>query len=461
MTPSLVYATSGLIGAVVGAAAGTSGAPPGYVILIVPFGALLLVRRVLPLQALAVAALVSSLTWTVASLHARRADVLADLARDVPRCELAGHIHERLGRSGAVLSASVLCAGVRGTGRVYARVAAAPGTRVDGDGWLAPIGDADGFDEMRRRAGLSAEFHFEEVVATPPRGIAALAESYRASLRDALSDDAEGELALGLTIGETTRFSPRDTELLRAAGLSHLVAVSGSNVAIVLASIAVLFAWTSRRLRLTAAVAGLIAFVIVVGPEPSVLRAAAMGAVALAGLASGTRGDPVVTLLLAVIVLLILRPALVWSVGLHLSVAATAGIVLWSRPLEERLGGLPRLVRMPLAVTLAAQVAVAPVLVATFGTLSVIAPIANVLAAPVIAPATILSLVAGCLDPLTPLASVPAAGAETLCGWVLAVGRRLGSLEWAELAIGPAWRAPLSLAPLVVLLVVLRKRQAD
>ena len=212
---------------------------------------------------------------------------------------------------------------------------------------------------------------------------------------------------------------------------------------------------------MTAAVAGLIAFVVVVGPEPSVLRAAAMGAVALAALASGTRGDPVVTLLLAAIVLLILRPPLVWSVGLHLSVAATAGIVLWSRPLEERLRGLPRLVRMPLAVTLAAQVAVTPVLLATFGSLSVIAPIANVLAAPVIAPATILSLVAGCLHPLTPLASLPAAGAEALCGWVLVVGRRLGSLEWAEVALGRAWRIPLSLVPLVVLLFVLRDRQGD
>ena len=441
--------------------AGTSGASPSYVYLLAPFGALLLVRRSLPLQAVAVIATVSSLTWSIGSLHAGRADALVTLARGVPRCDLEGTIHERFGYSGAVAAVSVRCEGGRASGRVYARVSGAPGTSIEGAGWLAPVGDEDGFDALRRRAGLGTEFHFKEVRASPPRGLAGLAESYRSSLRDALADDAEGELALGLTIGETTRFSMHDVELLRAAGLSHLVAVSGSNVAIVLASIAMLFAWASRRMRLTAAVSGLIAFVIVVGPEPSVLRAAAMGAVALAALACGTRGDPAVTLLLAVVVLLILRPSLVWSVGLHLSVAATAGIVLWSRPLEERLGFLPRLVRMPLAVTLAAQVAVTPVLLATFGTLSLIAPVANVLAAPVIAPATILSLVAGGLRPLTSLSSIPAAGAEALCGWVLAVGRHLGSLGWAEVDIGPGWRIPLSFAPLLALLVVLRGRRGD
>ena len=463
MTAALVYAASGLAGAVLGAIAGTTGIDRSLVAVVAPLSLLLFVRRRLVVQALAVAATLMTVTCSLASLHAQRASSISVLAQEVPRCELAGSVQERFGSSGAVIAISFRCAdGRSGAGRAYAGISAAPGARVEGRGWLVPLDDDGGFTAMRERAGLRAEVHFDDVRVTPPRGISGLAESFRSSLRAALSDDAAGELALGLTIGETTRFSPRDVELLRAAGLSHLVAVSGSNVAIVLAAIGALFVWASRRLRLVAAAAGLTAFVIVVGPEPSVLRAAAMGAVVLAALASGTRGDPLVGLMLAVTILLVLRPTLVWSVGLHLSVAATAGIVLWSRALEEGLATVPQLVRVPLAVTLAAQLAVTPVLLATFGTFSVVAPVSNVLTAPVIAPATILSLVAGCLQPLAPsLAAIPARTSEVLCGWVLAIGRYLGTPGWAELSVGGGWAALLALAPLPVLVTALRKRRRD
>lgn len=447
MTPSLVYSASGLLGAALGAAAGTTGAPPSALRALAPFGALLVVRRRLHWHALGIAAAVASLSWSIAALHHERATALQALARGVPRCDLSGSVHERFGNSGVVMSGSVRCEdGSTGEGRVYARLTAAPGSRVSGVGWLAPIGGDDGFDEMRARAGLVAEFHFDDVRRSPPKGVFAVAETFRSSLRGALTDDARGELALGLTIGETARFAPRDVEVLRAAGLSHLVAVSGSNVAIVLAAIGLLFAWSSRRARLAVAVVGLVSFVLVVGPEPSVLRAAAMAAVALAALATGTRSDPLAGLMLAVLLLLIVRPALVWSVGLHLSAAATAGIVLWSRPLENVLAVLPRPLRLPMAVTLAAQLAVTPVLVTTFGTLSLVAPVSNVLAVPAVAPATILALVAGCLQPVAPgPAAVPAALAEALCGWILAVGRRLGSSGWAEVTLGAAWALPVTL----------------
>ena len=451
------------MGAAVGALAGTSGAERDLLWFVAPFSALLATRRHLAVHALAIAATLAASTWSIAGLHHERAAALDALAQEVPLCDVTGSVQERFGNSGVVVSASVHCRhGSTGGGRVYARMTAPPGSTIVGRGWLAPIGRAEGFDAMRRRTGLVAELHLDEFTLSPPEGAFALAESFRSSLRDALTDDATGELALGLTIGETARFSPRDAEALRAAGLSHLVAVSGSNVAIVLAALGLMFTWASRRTRLTVAIVGLAAFVLVVGPEPSVLRAAAMGAVALAALASGTRGDPLTGLLLAVTLLLVVRPSLVWSVGLHLSAAATAGIVLWSRPGEDALARVPVLVRMPLAVTLAAQLAVTPVLLATFGTVSLAAPLSNVLAAPVVAPATILALAAGCIHLLTPaIAAIPAEAAGALCGWILTVGRRLGSSPWAEIAIEPRWALPLSLGAGAVVLAVLRVRRGD
>jgi competence protein ComEC len=261
-------------------------------------------------------------------------------------------------------------------------------------------------------------------------------------------------LLRGLTVGDTGDLDAGTVDSLRRSGLSHLVAVSGSNVAIVLAAAAAVGARLGRRLSLGASLAALVVFVAVVGPEPSVLRAALMGALGLFALLYGRRAEPLHALPLALILVLVLRPAMLFSVGLHLSAAATAGIVLWARPIADRVRVLSRPVATIAAATLAAQAAVAPILAAVFGEFSVVAPIANVLAVPVVPPATILGLSAAALGAIDPaLGAIPARLAEPLAGWILAVGERLGSLEWASVtvsrSVGVLLGVPVGVAALV------------
>jgi len=248
-------------------------------------------------------------------------------------------------------------------------------------------------------------------------------------------------------------------EQLRRAGLSHLVAVSGSNVAIVVGAAALVVARFALWARLVVCVAALALFVLVVGPEPSVLRAAAMGCVGLAALAFGRRAEPLHALGLALIVVLTLRPGLLFSVGLHLSAAATAGIVIFAGGLARRMSWCPRPVALVLAATLAAQIAVAPVLVGTFGEFSLVAPMANLLAVPAVAPATVLGVVAAVAGALVPpVGWLCARAAEPFVAWVLAVGKSTGAWSWASVDVPEWWGWPLGV--LVVAAAVATFRSA-
>jgi competence protein ComEC len=108
------------------------------------------------------------------------------------------------------------------------------------------------------------------------------------------------------------------------------------------------------------------------------------------------------------------------------------------------MGSCPRLVALALAVTLGAQIAVAPVLVGTFGELSVVAPLANLLAAPAVAPATVLGLGAATTGAIWPAAgSMFARLAEPFVAWILGVGRTTGGWSWASLQVPKWWGWPL------------------
>jgi competence protein ComEC len=371
------------------------------------------------------------------------------LAADVAHCEVRGRVLEQAGGLGTLIVVDVIaCDGyaeVEDAGTVISDVPRAdPGARIRMTGWMVPLGD-DSFDVARRRLGADATFEARAVELGPVSGIFnRAAAGFRRSLRTATSslDLERASLARGLSIGDTVAMPAELEEELRGAGLTHLVAVSGSNVAIVLA---VVIAVTRRLATATRVAAGLCAlgfYVLVVGPEPSVLRAAVMGAIALAAVTFGRRSEPLHALGLALIVVIAFRPSLALSVGLHLSAAATAGIVLWAESLSRWLAPLPYLVAVPLAVTLAAQVAVAPILALVFGQLSVTAPLANLLAAPAVAPATVLALTAGATGLLAPsIAAVLAQVAGWFAWWIAAVGHRLGGQPWSTVDVaGPiAW----------------------
>lgn len=413
--------------------------PPGWVAV----GALLLFVRRAPAASLA--GLICA-TAALGAGAAARGDVPAGaldaLARRASSCTVAGSVREHHGALGTLVSIrNVACGRAAATGgtAVTSRLDADAGATVRLEGRLRPLGD-DGFDLLRRRLGAQVVLDVDDVasgrVTSPPLALAArIREGLRAATRRL--DEDRAALVRGLTTGDTRGLDEGTEMRLRRAGLTHLVAVSGSNVAIVMG--AVLLA--ARRMRAVArvalAAAGLSLFVLVVGPEPSVLRAAAMGAAALGAMVAGTRAPPLHALGLAVIVVLALRPALAYSAGLQLSVAATAGIILWAKSLARRLP-FPEPLAAVFGVTLAAQAAVVPVLVFTFGDVPVAGLPANLLAVPVVPPATVLGFGAALLGAANPvLAEIPARAAAPLAGWILWVGNRFGAPGWATVSLPP------------------------
>lgn len=257
-----------------------------------------------------------------------------------------------------------------------------------------------------------------------------------------LGDDRRS-LFVGLVLGDDRDQPPTLTDDFRGSGLSHLLAVSGQNVAFALA----VAGPALRRLSIEGRVVGVAMvlglFVVLTRGEPSVLRAVAMAAGATLAAARGRPTPGVQVLGLAVAACILVDPLLVGSVGFHLSVAATAGILVIGPRLAQALPGPPAVV-LPLAVSASAQLGVAPLLVATFDGIPVTSLVANVLAAPAAALVMTWGLpagvVAGVLGPtLAGLLHLPTRLALV---WLAGVARAaasapLGQLGWPHLvAIG-------------------------
>lgn len=408
---------------------------------------LLAVRRRPALVAAALAAVAFALGSLDAQWRLQRGAQLAETARAVPNCAFAGRVLESEGGLGTLVALSRLeCDRARhegGPGLVWMEARPAPGARVAGEGWIVPLGD-DGFGRARRRFGAGAELSTTSLHVTPPSGgLAGLAHALRMGLAEAtvgMPPERAG-LLTGLTTGDTSLLPASTTEEFRAAGLSHLVAVSGQNVAMILGALALATRKAAARVRILLAVATVGLFVLVVGPEPSVLRAGAMAVVVVAALGTGAKADPWNVLGVALVTVVALRPAIMFSAGLHLSAVATAGLLLWARPMYRSLARLPRWAAAGLAATLSAQAAVTPLIAGLFGSVSLAAPLANVLALPAVPPATVLGLGAAVAG------SVHAGFGRFLAGlsepfvmWILRVAHALGGSGWSAVAV-PSWTA--------------------
>lgn len=231
-------------------------------------------------------------------------------------------------------------------------------------------------------------------------------------------------LLAGFVHGDDRGQLPEVIDDFRATGLTHLLAVSGSNVAMVL----VMFGPLSRRLtrwwRLVAVSAVLGEFVVLTRGEPSVLRACVLAVLATGSTAAGRFASPLRLLALATGALVLFDPMLVRSVGFQLSVAASLGIVVGARPVAQHLVG-PRWLRETMGVTVAAQLGVLPVQLATFGSLPLASFPANLAAAPVAGPAMVWGLNAGLVGGFVgePVAAALHLPTRFLVGWVATVAR--------------------------------------
>nr|WP_269449949.1 ComEC/Rec2 family competence protein [Auraticoccus cholistanensis] len=293
-----------------------------------------------------------------------------------------------------------------------------------------------------------------ELVAPPPAGLR-LVERVRAGLRAAVAPRSDEQRALvpALVLGDTSQMTEELDRRFAATGLVHLTAVSGANLTLLLAFLLSsaralgVRGWALRGVGLGAVVV----FVALCRTEPSVLRAAAMGLVALAALGVGGRGERrgLRHLAVAVTVLLLLDPWLSRSVGMALSVLASAGIVWWAgRWAEVAAGWLPRWVAESVAVPLAAQLATQPVSTAISGQVSLAGLLANTAAAPFVGPATVLGFAAAGASLLwSPLAEFAALGAALSAQGILLVSSGGAALP------GALWSWPVSPVSLLVLAV--------
>ncbi|MEU3845947.1 ComEC/Rec2 family competence protein [Micrococcus terreus] len=301
----------------------------------------------------------------------------------------------------------------------------------------------------------------------------------RDHLREGLRQAAAGtvarapELLPGLILGDRSVQSPELDTAMKDSGLSHLSAVSGANCTLLAGAVTMaLRTLRVRRPVVLAAVLGtLVMFVIVVGLEPSVIRAAVMGGIGAAALFFGRGRQALPLLCVAVCVLLCWQPGLATEAAFQLSVCATAGIVLGARPVEQWLtavlsrwlpGPVAGVLSAALAVTVCAQIACQPVLLGLSGSISAYAVPANLLAAPLVPFVTVPGTVAAALVPLLPgvaelilwWVAWPAAG----IGWIATtVSAWPGALHpWPEGLVGGALIGVHLLSSLALLWLLLR-----
>jgi competence protein ComEC len=281
------------------------------------------------------------------------------------------------------------------------------GDRLRVSGTLGVPEDA-GFGEFLLRRGIAAELNVSDAERLGPATFAPVrwAQAVRALVGRSIVASfppREAGLLLGLAVGDDSRLDPIVERDFRASGLSHLLVVSGGNVAMVLAPVLALGAALrlSRWPRFAFGLGTTAFFVVLTGAEPSVMRAGVMAGLALVGLVLGRPRSSASILSAAVVGLLALDPTLVWSVGFQLSVAATSGMIALATPISERVRFLPRPVAMALGATLAAQIGVTPVLLFYFHEVPVSTVLANVLAFPAVAPALLLGLAAAGAGVLT------------------------------------------------------------
>jgi len=329
-----------------------------------------------------------------------------------------------------------------------------PGTHVRFDGRLAPAGP------LRHSAGtVRVTGEFMQLRGPGPIDVAAA--TMRTALRASITSlgPSTGSLIEGLAIGDESGSPPELTEAMLGSGLSHLTAVSGGNVAIIV--VVVLGAAALMRLpmpaRIVIALVALAFFVVLVRPQPSVVRASVMGGVVLVGMLTGGKRSGPSVLATAVLLLMLLSPHLAVAWGFSLSVAATAGLILiapWCRvyldrwPLTRR---WPPPIRNGLAITGSAQLATLPLLVAMGGAVGWVALPANLFAMPAVVPVTIFGLLAALTGPwFAGLATVWAWLAAPGAWWIARVAFISSELPGARLPWPGGWLAAIALAPVVL-----------
>jgi competence protein ComEC len=308
-----------------------------------------------------------------------------------------------------------------------ARINFLPGSQIRGTGTIFAT------SEKRVAALICARRTLYQSKSTDPMN--ALAGKIRSKFRRAAIDIGGDSAALipGLVIGDTSLEKPAFVTSMRRAGLTHLTAVSGENFAIIAAFLLWVLQFLIKRLRIRLLITAiiLIAFIFLVRPSPSVLRASVMTAVLLIGKARGERGSALPALGFAIALLVLADPFQAIDPGFALSVSATAGILLLGPTLTRyfsRFSRREKLIEL-LAIPVAATIFCTPLIMAISGQFSLVALPANFLVAEVVGPVTVIGFIAALISPLSlGIAHLIMMVCKPFAAWVVLVALYMGSI---------------------------------
>jgi competence protein ComEC len=350
-----------------------------------------------------------------------------------------------------------------------------PGDQVEVDGQIRPRPDS-AYGEYLARIGAVGTLTARTLEIGPaPTDLGRRLDDLRRGAGDALArvlPEPEAGLAAGILIGLRDRVDRDLAAAFTTAGVSHVVAISGWNIAIVAAAIGAIAGRLGRRRRSVVTILAIVGYVAFAGASASVVRAALMAGVVLLARETGRAGRAAAALGWAAALLLIADPKLIRDAGFQLSSLATAGLIAWATPLTDRIesagrGRLPRWLAESLGVSLAAQAATLPIVLVSFGRLALLAPLVNLAVVPLVAPAMAVGLVALAGGALV-LGGAPAMVGAVLAtpAWVIlrvldALVLGAASVPFASLTLAPpldAAAAVVSSAGLVALTLWRRRR---
>lgn len=313
--------------------------------------------------------------------------------------------------------------------------------------------DDPGFADVLRHKGIASELQVSDLrresgASNPFVRATQRFRAFVAGSIDRLFPPAEAGLLLGLALGDASQLDPSVARDFQATGLSHLLVVSGENVAMVLTPVLALAVVLrlGRWTRLLLGLGTVVFFVVLTGAEPSVMRAGVMATLTLLGVLIGRPRNTASILGGAVLLLIVLDPWLIWSIGFQLSVGATAGMVALAGPIGDRLARhLPRAVALAAGTTMAAQFGVTPLLLFHFHEVPGVTILANLAAFPAVSPALLLGIAAASLG----LFVLPAG---RLLAWVALIPMRYLELVADHLAKTPVGHITSRGGPLILIL---------
>jgi competence protein ComEC len=344
-----------------------------------------------------------------------------------------------------------------------------PGDRVELSGPIQAPPDGP-YGAWLVRSGLAGTLRASglrqlDTPVTPERAVAILRDASGEALARALPEPQAG-LAAGILVGLRERVDRDLATAFTATGLSHIVAISGWNIALVGGLVTTLLARSARRRRAAAVLVTVAAYTVFAGASPSVLRAAVMAGVALTARELGRPGTAVRALGWAITLLLVISPTSVGDAGFQLSAAATAGLLAWATPLsraaQRRAPRLPAFIVEGLAISLAAQAATLPISLASFGRVAILSPLLNLAAVPLVPPAMAAGVVAGLGGALAavglpvPVVALVGLPAGLILGLLVAIVRLASTFPMVSVTVPPELGTGLGVASAALLVAVVR-----